>query len=295
MIRAMWSPKVCLLERRQNVRKLLDVRYSIYERTVTFEGEEFNSKADPVRGTILPNQIQQTCETVVSHIADVTFQKFKISRMVVNFKVPASAAAGSVLARVHSPSLRVCVCVCVCCQVDPSGRLWLLWCSSVRIEGAAGAGAASASLLGSVGSVPADVRLSTVGPIPQVMSDHPSALRDMLSTLPGGGGGSGSGGGAGGSVTSAYPAAGSAGRSLSPTQVRQLGGGALGSTSHHFSAYSFLSSDQQAPRLITDDTVRAALRGHTLPACVFVAVCLPTAVDALVVLVFWCSGGLLVL
>jgi hypothetical protein len=38
VIRALWSPKVCLLERRQNIRKLMDTRFSIYERAVTYEG-----------------------------------------------------------------------------------------------------------------------------------------------------------------------------------------------------------------------------------------------------------------
>ncbi len=45
IIRAIWSPKVCLLERRVNVRKLMDERFSMYERAVTFEGEEFHSEA----------------------------------------------------------------------------------------------------------------------------------------------------------------------------------------------------------------------------------------------------------
>ena len=37
MIRAIWSPKVCLLERRINIRNLQDRKYGMYERAVTYE------------------------------------------------------------------------------------------------------------------------------------------------------------------------------------------------------------------------------------------------------------------
>ncbi len=129
VIRALWSPKVCLLERRQNIRKLMDSRFSIYERAVTYEGEEFNSRADPVRGTILPGQIQQTCETVVNHIAEVTFQKFKISRMVLNFKVCGGCYGVGCMSlaprvvRVYSPPPPVLEC----CTLPPYGTRCPFW------------------------------------------------------------------------------------------------------------------------------------------------------------------------
>lgn len=89
MIRALWSPKVCMLERRENVLKLHDSsgKHSLYERTVTFEGEEFNSRIDPVRGHALSEQVQAVADAIVSHIAEVSFQKLKITRLVLNFKV----------------------------------------------------------------------------------------------------------------------------------------------------------------------------------------------------------------
>jgi hypothetical protein len=40
-IRAIWSPKVCLLERAENIYHLHDHRYGIYERSVTFEGPDY--------------------------------------------------------------------------------------------------------------------------------------------------------------------------------------------------------------------------------------------------------------
>ena len=54
MIRCIWSPKICLLERRLNKYNLQDRRYGMYERAVTYEGAEFYSEVQPVRGALLP-------------------------------------------------------------------------------------------------------------------------------------------------------------------------------------------------------------------------------------------------
>jgi len=105
MIRAIWSPKVCLLERRQNVHNLQDTRrFSMYDRAITYEGPDVNSRADPVRGSILPSQVQRTCQSLVNHVAEVSFQKHRIKRLAGNFKV------------------------------DPKDRVWFLWATSLRIE-----------------------------------------------------------------------------------------------------------------------------------------------------------------
>lgn len=45
MIRAIWSPKMCLMERRVNNRQLHDRRYGIYERSVTYDGHDIFSTA----------------------------------------------------------------------------------------------------------------------------------------------------------------------------------------------------------------------------------------------------------
>lgn len=103
VIRAIWSPKVCLLERRVNSKQLHDQRYGLYERAVTYEGPEHFSAAAPLRGSTLPSQIQRICENLVSHITEVSFQKHRIVRMVANFKV------------------------------DSRDRIWLLWSSSIRL------------------------------------------------------------------------------------------------------------------------------------------------------------------
>lgn len=103
MIRSIWSPKVCLLERRLNNRRIDDTRFDVYERMVTFEGNECNSHTVPVKGGHLPTQVQKVNEAIVTHVAEVSFHKHKTSRMVLNFRV------------------------------DPKSRLWLLWCSSIRL------------------------------------------------------------------------------------------------------------------------------------------------------------------
>lgn len=104
MVRAVWSPKVCLLERRVNNRQLHDKRFGLYERAITYEGPEFHSSAAPLRGNVLPSQVQRICENIVTHVGEVTFQKSRIKRMVANFKV------------------------------DAKDRVWLLWSSSIRLD-----------------------------------------------------------------------------------------------------------------------------------------------------------------
>ncbi|KAH7474667.1 uncharacterized protein KRP23_8790 [Phytophthora ramorum] len=106
-LRAIWSPKLCLLERRVNVHAIHDPRFSVYERGVTFEeggGAEALSRPEPVRGSMLPGMVQQLCERVVDHVTRVSYHKFRIARMV----------------------LRI--------QVDVDDRLWLLWSSSLRLQ-----------------------------------------------------------------------------------------------------------------------------------------------------------------
>ena len=104
MIRSIWSPKVCLLERRENNRKLGDMRFDIYERAVTFEGTELNTRSAPVRGNILPPQLQRLNEGIADHIKEVSFSKYVIARLVLNFKV------------------------------DYKGRLVLIFCSALRLN-----------------------------------------------------------------------------------------------------------------------------------------------------------------
>lgn len=104
MLRAMWSPKVCVLERRINRLKISDKRYDMYERAVTFEGPDFHSEMTPVRGPALVSKVHEIAESIVQHVAAVTGDRIQVSRLALNFKV------------------------------DHKDRMWLLFASSVRLH-----------------------------------------------------------------------------------------------------------------------------------------------------------------
>lgn len=104
MVRALWSPKVCLLERRVNHLRVSDTRYDIYERAVTFEGADCHSQVTPVRGPALVTKVHEIADSIVQHVAGVTNDRIRISRLALNFKV------------------------------DDRDRLWLLFASSVRLR-----------------------------------------------------------------------------------------------------------------------------------------------------------------
>jgi len=103
IIRAIWSPKLCLLEQRVNLKPINDGRYDMYERCVTYEGAEHQSMNAPVRGIYLPSRLQTICDSIVDHVMRTSSQHYRISRMVLNFKL------------------------------DHNNKLWLLWCSSMRL------------------------------------------------------------------------------------------------------------------------------------------------------------------
>jgi hypothetical protein len=52
---------------------------------------DYHSKVTPLKGNILATQVQRICEEIVEHVAEVTFQKQRIARIVLNFKVHPSA------------------------------------------------------------------------------------------------------------------------------------------------------------------------------------------------------------
>ena len=102
IIRSIWSPKVCLLERAANIHHLHDHRYGLNERCITYEGPDYYVNSAPLRGPVLAGQIQTVCEAIVSHVSEVTFAQQQISRIVLNFKV------------------------------DSRDKVWLLFSSSIR-------------------------------------------------------------------------------------------------------------------------------------------------------------------
>lgn len=87
VIRAVWSPNVCLVERRMNALNLYDGDKEMHARAVTFEGSEHESHSAPLTGTIVTTQIQRACMAIVDHVAEVSSMKHRISRMVAHFRV----------------------------------------------------------------------------------------------------------------------------------------------------------------------------------------------------------------
>ena len=102
--RLTWSPKLCLFEKCTNIRKITDSKYDIYERAVTYDGEEFQTKTEPLKGSNLPDRIEKIGMSIANHVSNITLEKIKIVRMILNFKI------------------------------DKKDRIIFLWCSSLRIE-----------------------------------------------------------------------------------------------------------------------------------------------------------------
>jgi hypothetical protein len=87
ILRIIWSPKMCLFERKENIRPLNNKKLDLYERSVTYEGKEFNSKVLPVKGILVPNKMQVIANSIAKHVSNVTFERVRPARMILNFKL----------------------------------------------------------------------------------------------------------------------------------------------------------------------------------------------------------------
>lgn len=104
VIQAVWSPRVCIVQRRTNVGSMLDkvqAEKDPYPIAVTYEGPSHYSEEGSCAGhtTI---EIKNICSNIVSHFYS-TEHKY-ITRMVLYFKV------------------------------DEKDQVWLLWCGSLRVS-----------------------------------------------------------------------------------------------------------------------------------------------------------------
>lgn len=104
MIRAIWSPKLCLFERAENIHQLHDHRYGLYERCVVYEGPDYYFTSAPLRGPVLSGQLQKLSEAIIHHISEVTYGQKQVTRIVLNFKV------------------------------DSRDKIWLLYSTSIRCD-----------------------------------------------------------------------------------------------------------------------------------------------------------------
>ena len=101
--RLTWSPKLSLFEKCTNLKKINDNHFDIYERAVTYDGEEFQTKTEPIKGNHIPQRIEKIGLNIVNHVSNITLEKIKIIRLILNFKI------------------------------DKKDRIIFLWCSSLRI------------------------------------------------------------------------------------------------------------------------------------------------------------------
>lgn len=84
---AVWTPNFCMFEKKENKLDLYNQNFDIYERATTFEGKEYFVETSGIRGTDIPAKMQGSCDSIVSHVAAVTFEKIKIVRMVIQFRI----------------------------------------------------------------------------------------------------------------------------------------------------------------------------------------------------------------
>jgi hypothetical protein len=104
VIKAVWSPRVCMVQRRTNKYRIFDRKRAEcdpFSTTVTYEGPTFLSEEGCVSGNIAV-EVKELCGNIVQHFY-YTEHKY-ITRMVLYFKA------------------------------DQRDRLWLLWCGSLRVS-----------------------------------------------------------------------------------------------------------------------------------------------------------------
>lgn len=87
-----------------NNKLIFDKRYNIYERAVTYDGEEFHTTLEPIKGNNLPDRLEKIANSIASHVSNVTLERIRVARMVLNLKITAN------------------------------DTITLLWCSSLRLD-----------------------------------------------------------------------------------------------------------------------------------------------------------------
>eukprot|EP01062_Namystynia_karyoxenos_P079088 TRINITY_DN8273_c0_g1_i1.p1 TRINITY_DN8273_c0_g1~~TRINITY_DN8273_c0_g1_i1.p1 ORF type:complete len:625 (+),score=226.12 TRINITY_DN8273_c0_g1_i1:154-2028(+) len=102
MIQVVWSPRVCIMQRKTNTHALSDRNHAPYVRAVTYEGASHHCD-DGICAPKTTSRIKAVCNNVCVHFNSTEHGKV-ITRMVLYFKV------------------------------DRADNVWLLWCGSVRIS-----------------------------------------------------------------------------------------------------------------------------------------------------------------
>lgn len=71
MLRAIWSPGICLITKKVNKFNIYDQKIYIYERCFTFDGPEIYSDTTPATGKY-PLLIRKALDTVTHHIRRIS-------------------------------------------------------------------------------------------------------------------------------------------------------------------------------------------------------------------------------
>ena len=104
VIRATWTPALCLLERRTNRHALGDTHSPLPSRCLTFEGREAeDSVSDPIHSPALAERVRGAANAIVSHVSKVTHGGSSIVSAVFHFTLGSDDA----LYFLHASSLRL--------------------------------------------------------------------------------------------------------------------------------------------------------------------------------------------
>ncbi|KAJ4461382.1 hypothetical protein PAPYR_2444 [Paratrimastix pyriformis] len=120
LVRATWSPQMCMVEKRTNRHKLEEAHIPAHIRAVTFDGPEHQSELVPLTSLMLSSRVERLCRAIAAHVASVSWAETPVRSFVLNFKVGRAGHARSRSRDLsRSPS-----------HVDKHNRIWLLWASS---------------------------------------------------------------------------------------------------------------------------------------------------------------------
>ena len=89
VIRATWTPALCLLERRTNRHGLGDTREGVPmpQRCITFEATEADAVSEPIHSGVLAERVRSAAASIVRHVAAVSHGAAVITRAVLHFQL----------------------------------------------------------------------------------------------------------------------------------------------------------------------------------------------------------------
>lgn len=73
MIEVIWSPNITLFEKRVNNKNLFDKRFDIYERAVTFDGDNIYSTIEYIKGTGMSLKLRKSLDDIINVIINIFF------------------------------------------------------------------------------------------------------------------------------------------------------------------------------------------------------------------------------